>query len=468
VRTALAIFAMIIAMISGANASPRIDHLSIIVPSSPNGGFDRTAMAVKRALQNEGLVRRVDLIRSPGAGGLVALAQFAGRPSNDANSLIIGGQTILGAVQHNRSLVSLRDVVPIARLNAIAVVIAVRADSPLRNWQDIANAWQNDANAVEWVGGSEGGVDTQLLAILAKKLDIPRARISYSAVPGGGDAVVEKVLTGSHLAAISSFEELSAYLADGRVRAIAVSTANPVTELDAATLAAQGIDVTFTDWKGVFAARGTSAKQQMRLIALFSALAKSASWRNELKNHRWDDNFLAGGAFADFVEAEDAKLAQRTEVSDITNDVVSQFAPAMAREFRYAIWAGLIALALFAALWFRRIINRRKATPLQHLNEPALDTRDMVPSSTTTRPVEVSDYIYSEFVRWDLTEAEKEIAWLIIKGFSFFKIADLRSRSERTIRQQAAAIYAKAGLRSRAELSAYFLEDLFASSSATC
>jgi hypothetical protein len=39
-------------------------------------------------------------------------------------------------------------------------------------------------------------------------------------------------------------------------------------------------------------------------------------------------------------------------------------------------------------------------------------------------------------------------------------VAAARSTSETTIRQQALAVYRKAGLRNRSELSAFFLEDL--------
>lgn len=61
---------------------------------------------------------------------------------------------------------------------------------------------------------------------------------------------------------------------------------------------------------------------------------------------------------------------------------------------------------------------------------------------------------------WELTRAEREVALLMLKGFSHREIADLLSKSERTVRQQAAAIYEKSGLEGRAQLSAFFLEDL--------
>ncbi|MGH7788487.1 MAG: helix-turn-helix transcriptional regulator [Candidatus Binatia bacterium] len=63
---------------------------------------------------------------------------------------------------------------------------------------------------------------------------------------------------------------------------------------------------------------------------------------------------------------------------------------------------------------------------------------------------------------WTLTPAEKEVAFLLLKGLSFKEIAPVRGASERTVRQQALAVYAKSGLAGRAELSAFFLEDLLA------
>jgi DNA-binding CsgD family transcriptional regulator len=65
-----------------------------------------------------------------------------------------------------------------------------------------------------------------------------------------------------------------------------------------------------------------------------------------------------------------------------------------------------------------------------------------------------------QFERWDLTIAEGEVAVLLLKGLSLKDVAAIRSTSERTVRQQSLAIYRKAGLAGRAELAAFFLEDL--------
>ncbi len=75
-----------------------------------------------------------------------------------------------------------------------------------------------------------------------------------------------------------------------------------------------------------------------------------------------------------------------------------------------------------------------------------------------------ADTIRQEFRKWNLTQSETEIAWLIVKGFSFAEIGYLRGVKEKTVRQQATAIYAKSGAKNRSELTALFLEDLLTAS----
>jgi DNA-binding CsgD family transcriptional regulator len=65
-----------------------------------------------------------------------------------------------------------------------------------------------------------------------------------------------------------------------------------------------------------------------------------------------------------------------------------------------------------------------------------------------------------QFERWELTPAESEIALLILKGLSYKEVANARGTTERTVRHQALAIYRKAGFAGRAEMAAFFLQDL--------
>ena len=72
----------------------------------------------------------------------------------------------------------------------------------------------------------------------------------------------------------------------------------------------------------------------------------------------------------------------------------------------------------------------------------------------------LGEAIDHQFTRWSLSPAEREVGLLLLKGLSHKEVAEVRSTSETTIRQQALAVYRKSGLRSRTELSAFFLEDL--------
>lgn len=72
-----------------------------------------------------------------------------------------------------------------------------------------------------------------------------------------------------------------------------------------------------------------------------------------------------------------------------------------------------------------------------------------------------------QLTKWKLTVAEKEVAFLLLKGFSSKEIAELRKTTEKTVRVQSMSIYAKAGISGRSELSAFFLEDLLVPGSST-
>jgi len=74
----------------------------------------------------------------------------------------------------------------------------------------------------------------------------------------------------------------------------------------------------------------------------------------------------------------------------------------------------------------------------------------------------LGEAIDAQFGRWNLTDAEREVALLLLKGLSSKEVATVRAVSERTVREQARSVYSKSGLTGRAALSAFFLEDLLA------
>ena len=73
----------------------------------------------------------------------------------------------------------------------------------------------------------------------------------------------------------------------------------------------------------------------------------------------------------------------------------------------------------------------------------------------------LSESIDQQFEDWDFSDSEQEIARLMIKGLSNKEISEIRGTSEKTIKVQITSILKKSNLKSRNELLAFFLEDLF-------
>ncbi len=120
----------------------------------------------------------------------------------------------------------------------------------------------------------------------------------------------------------------------------------------------------------------------------------------------------------------------------------------------------IVALAGTVALWAQLFVARRRAHALQQdLVRAETDlARFRAESQDHLRGLAVA--IDRQFERWFLSSAEREVALLLLKGLTHKDIAAVRETSERTVRQQSLAVYRKAGLAGRAELAAFFLEDL--------
>lgn len=70
----------------------------------------------------------------------------------------------------------------------------------------------------------------------------------------------------------------------------------------------------------------------------------------------------------------------------------------------------------------------------------------------------------AQFEKWELSPAEADVALYALKGCSNTEIAELRGKSEATIKTQINAVFRKAGVQNRAQLMAQFLDLLLVSS----
>lgn len=117
-------------------------------------------------------------------------------------------------------------------------------------------------------------------------------------------------------------------------------------------------------------------------------------------------------------------------------------------------------LVMTTALWLGWWQARNEAQALTASLAERKAERDAWMASAQKSLEGLSSAIDAQFQEWHLTPAEREVALLLLKGYSHKHVAAETSRSERTVRQHATVVYQKAGLGSRAELAAFFLDAL--------
>ena len=120
-----------------------------------------------------------------------------------------------------------------------------------------------------------------------------------------------------------------------------------------------------------------------------------------------------------------------------------------------------ILLSVSAILWLLHGLREqaREITQLKHDLAQINVARKQPDEYVLAARKQVGEVIAKQFNDWELTTSEKEVGLLLLKGLSLKEIAALRNTLEKTVRQQASAIYKKAGISGRHEFSAWFIED---------
>jgi putative tricarboxylic transport membrane protein len=446
-----------VASASPAQADTSDGRLTLVVPGSPGGGWDLTAKAMKHALEAEGLRSHVNIVRYPGVGGLVGLSQFVTRHRGQDDVLLVGGLTMLGAAIADDAAVSLRDVTPVGRLAGDWAIVAVRADSPIRDMSNLKSAIAQRSNALRWAGGALGSTDQAVVWNMADSLGVPLDDVLYYGKSGGRKAV-QSLLEGRSDVVVSGYAELAPYIRDGRLRALGTDSPRRIAGLGVPTLRESGIYVSIMNWRGFFAAPGLDTAQQHRLEQLVDAMHRTRTWQTELARSRWTGVYLDASGFTRFIDRETGRWPNLIDPPErrTANLVVGEPAGALARAPVTAL--AILVFALLCATAYLEIKLR-----LRRRNEEALRSRcgtltSQLETAAFQRHSFVREGIQGDFGEWNLSHAERDVAWFMLRGLPLKEIAGLRGTSERTVRQQAQAIYRKAGLESRSDLAGRVLE----------
>lgn len=297
---------------TGDGGAVSLDSVNLVAPADPGGGWDQTARAMSEVLTGEDLVGSAPVENVPGAGGTVGLAALANE--RDPATLMVMGLVMVGAVETNASEVRIEDMTPVAKLTEEPLVIVVPAESEYETVEDLVDAIVDEGAAIAVTGGSAGGADHILAGMLLTEAgvdpaDIP-STLNYIPNAGGGEAVT-MLLGNTVQAGISGVAEFAEQIEAGGLRALAVSSEEPSALLpDVPTLVDEGYDVTLTNWRGVIAPGGIEEADAAALQDLVVEMHDTGAWSDILEERGWDDAFLVGDEFAQFL---DGNIAEVTE-----------------------------------------------------------------------------------------------------------------------------------------------------------
>ena len=282
-------------------------NVKMMVPANPGGGWDTTGRALGKALVDAKAADTVTYDNKGGAAGALGLAQFVNGSKGDPNALMVMGSVMLGGIITGKPPVNLSQATPIARITSEYNVFVLPTNSPFKTMKDVVDQLKKDPGSVKWGGGSRGATEHIAAAMIAQKVGADPSKINYVAFRGGGEATAA-ILGGNVSIGGSGYSEFAEYIAAGKMRAIAVTSAQRLPGIDVPTLKEQGIDVEIGNWRGVYGAPGISADQRKALTDMVLAALKSPSWAEAVKKNDWTPAVLTGPAFDKFVEDEFASL----------------------------------------------------------------------------------------------------------------------------------------------------------------
>ncbi|GAA1345009.1 tripartite tricarboxylate transporter substrate binding protein [Catellatospora bangladeshensis] len=293
---------------SGAEPQAGLRALRVLVPNAPGGGYDVTARTAAKAMEDAELIRTAEVFNLPGAGGTVGLGRTVGERGN-GRLVMSMGLGVVGSVHTNRSPSSLLDTTPIAKLIEEPDIVVVDRDSPYRALGELLAAWRAAPGSVPVGGGSSpGGPDHLAPMLIAKAVGLPPRQVNYVPFDGGGE-LLASVLGGKVAFGVSGVGEYRDQIEAGRLRVLAVTGGERLPGVDAPTLREAGVDVEFTNWRGVVAPPGITDADRARLVDLFTDLHGSPQWREALARNGWTDAFTPGAEFGSFLREENERVA---------------------------------------------------------------------------------------------------------------------------------------------------------------
>jgi putative tricarboxylic transport membrane protein len=204
---------------------------------------------------------------------------------------------------------SFRDLTPVAATIADYGAIVASADSKYNTWEDVVKEFESNPRKVKIAGGSaRGSMDHLVMAAAFKGEGFDAKKVRYIAYDAGGKAMAA-LLSGETQLLSTGLGEVLEMSKSGQVKVLAVTAPKRLdTAPNIPTLTEYGNETIFANWRGFFAAPGTSQAKIDEWNEALGKMYKTDEWQVVRDRNGWIDNYKADKDFYAFLEDQEKQM----------------------------------------------------------------------------------------------------------------------------------------------------------------
>lgn len=283
-----------------------LEEVHFVIPGGAGGGWDGTARGTGEALTESGLVGTASYENMSGGGGGVAIAHMIENADSLGNTMMVNSTPIVIRSLTGVFPQSFRDLTLIAGTIGDYAALVVNTDSDVASMDDLLNAYREDGMGFAIGGGSvPGGMDHLVAAMVMQAAGEDPTAFNYIPYDAGG-AAMAGLLSGEIQALSTGFSEAVALAQQGEVRILGVTSDERVDAFaDAPTMMEQGLDTTFVNWRGFFAAPGIDDAQLAGFQEALTAMYETEAWEEVRARNGWVNIHNNGDEFRAFLEDQE-------------------------------------------------------------------------------------------------------------------------------------------------------------------
>ena len=286
-----------------------LDSIHFLIPGGAGGGWDGTARGTGEALTEAGLVGTASYENMSGGGGGKAIGYLIENAESNHGTLMVNSTPIIIRSLTGVFPQNFRDLTLVAGTIGDYAAIVVGKDSPINSMADLIAAYDADPSGTAVGGGSvPGGMDHLVAAMVMEAAGKDALNVKYIPYDAGGKAMAA-LLSGEIAALSTGFSEAVDLAKAGEVKIIGVTSDERVPAApDAMTMKEQGIDTTFVNWRGFFAAPGLPDDKLAMYQDAIAKMYETPEWEAVRARNGWVNIHNSGDDFLNFLEAQEKAI----------------------------------------------------------------------------------------------------------------------------------------------------------------